>query len=97
MNYSFRWRNFRLFKDTGWVDIKPLTILIGPNDSGKSNIIAPLLLMKQTLESRDSNSSLIRKGKYINVGDFRDMTKDHLAKSIDFFVRFISDSEKNNY
>lgn len=33
------------------IDIKPLTILAGANSSGKSSIMQPLLLMKQTLHS----------------------------------------------
>ena len=33
------------------IEIRPLTILAGANSSGKSSIMQPLLLMKQTLES----------------------------------------------
>lgn len=33
------------------IDIKPLTILAGANSSGKSSIMQPLLLLKQTLEA----------------------------------------------
>ena len=33
------------------IEIAPLTILSGANSSGKSSIMQPLLLMKQTLES----------------------------------------------
>lgn len=33
------------------IEIKPLTILAGANSSGKSSIIQPLLLLKQTLEA----------------------------------------------
>ncbi|HUA98474.1 MAG TPA: AAA family ATPase [Terracidiphilus sp.] len=33
------------------VEIRPLTVLAGANSSGKSSIMQPLLLMKQTLES----------------------------------------------
>ncbi len=33
------------------IDIRPLTILAGANSSGKSSIMQPLLLMKQTLEA----------------------------------------------
>lgn len=34
------------------VEIRPLTVLAGANSSGKSSLMQPLLLMKQTLESR---------------------------------------------
>src|SRR5712692_2873329 len=33
------------------IEIRPLTILAGANSSGKSSIMQPLLLMKQTLEA----------------------------------------------
>ncbi len=33
------------------IDIKPLTVLAGANSSGKSSIMQPLLLLKQTLEA----------------------------------------------
>src|SRR5260370_34969956 len=33
------------------IEIAPLTILAGANSSGKSSMIQPLLLLKQTLES----------------------------------------------
>jgi hypothetical protein len=39
-----------LFKDSQ-IEIRPLTILAGANSSGKSSMMQPLLLLKQTLES----------------------------------------------
>src|SRR5438552_19053615 len=33
------------------IEIRPLTILAGANSSGKSSIMQPLLLLKQTLEA----------------------------------------------
>ncbi len=41
---------FKSLRDETSVEIRPLTILAGANSSGKSSIIQPLLLMKQTLE-----------------------------------------------
>jgi predicted ATPase len=41
------------------IDIKPLTILAGANSSGKSSIIQPLLLMKQTLYSPFSSDDAL--------------------------------------
>ena len=52
-DFEFRWNNFRSIVDSGWVDVRPITIFIGPNSSGKSSLFAPLLLLKQTLESGD--------------------------------------------
>jgi predicted ATPase len=40
------------------IEIRPLTILAGANSSGKSSIMQPLLLMKQTLESSTDYGAL---------------------------------------
>ena len=47
------------------IDIRPLTILAGANSSGKSSIMQPLLLMKQTLESPYSYGGLSLNGENI--------------------------------
>jgi energy-coupling factor transporter ATP-binding protein EcfA2 len=39
---SFRVRNFRNVHDSGWVDVENLTAIIGPNESGKSNLCEAL-------------------------------------------------------
>jgi len=43
---------FKSIADKQTIEISPLTILAGANSSGKSSIIQPLLLMKQTLEAQ---------------------------------------------
>ena len=65
--FRFRWKNFRSLKDTGWIDVKPLTIFIGSNNSGKTSLFNPLLIMKQTIESADLKLPLKTKGKYVKV------------------------------
>lgn len=42
---------FKSLRDESRIEVRPLTILAGANSSGKSSIMQPLLLMKQTLES----------------------------------------------
>jgi len=44
------------------IEIRPLTILAGANSSGKSSIIQPLLLLKQTLEARFDPGPLLLEG-----------------------------------
>jgi len=41
------------------IEVRPLTILSGANSSGKSSIMQPLLLMKQTLEATYDPGSLL--------------------------------------
>jgi hypothetical protein len=42
---------FKSISDEQKIEIRPLTILAGANSSGKSSIMQPLLLLKQTLEA----------------------------------------------
>src|SRR5699024_9729185 len=39
-------KNFRVFKDLATFEVRPITILVGPNNSGKSSFTKLLLLLK---------------------------------------------------
>lgn len=75
--YEVRWKNFKGFKDTGWRKIKPITILIGANNSGKTSFISPLLLMSQTITSRDSTSPLIVQGSLFDGGSMKELAHNY--------------------
>lgn len=87
--FDVRWRDFRSLEDTGWIEIKPITIVIGANASGKTSLIAPLLLLKQTLESADPTLALRTQGRYFNAGSYDNLVCRHEAKrTLAFSVRF---------
>jgi hypothetical protein len=87
--FSFRWENFRSFEDTSWVEAKPLTILIGPNNSGKTSLILPLLIMKQTLDSLDFDLPLLTRGEFASIGWFEDFIFIHdVSRLLSFHIRF---------
>ena len=44
-------KGFKSIAEECAIDIHPLTILAGANSSGKSSIMQPLLMLKQTLEA----------------------------------------------
>ncbi|MBE3143698.1 MAG: AAA family ATPase [Planctomycetes bacterium] len=48
------------------VEIRPLTILAGANSSGKSSIMQPLLLLKQTLDATSDPGALLLDGPNIS-------------------------------
>jgi predicted ATP-dependent endonuclease of OLD family len=52
--------NFRIFKDRINLDFRAITLLTGPNNSGKSSAIKALLLLRDTLVKSDSNNSTSR-------------------------------------
>ncbi|MBN8566895.1 MAG: DUF3696 domain-containing protein [Flavobacteriales bacterium] len=86
LNYiEVRWKNFKGFKDTGWVKIKPITIILGSNNCGKTSFLAPFLLMNQTINSRDRFSPLILKGDMFDGGNYQEIVKDYITENEIFF------------
>ena len=83
--YEVRWKNFKGFQDTGWVKIKPITILLGPNNSGKTSFISPFLLMNQTISSRDAATPLIIKGKMYDGGNINELSHGYNLENEIFF------------
>lgn len=73
----FRVKNFKCFRDTGPLDIRPITILLGLNSSGKSTILQALMALKQTVSSRDNTTSLIADGEYVKLGTYTDFVHGH--------------------
>ena len=55
------------------IAVKPLTILAGANSSGKSSIMQPLLLMKQTLEAPYDPGVFKLDGPNVVFSSFREM------------------------
>jgi AAA ATPase domain len=54
---------FKSLRDLTEIEIRPLTILAGANSSGKSSMLQPILMMKQTLEaSFDAGALLLNSG-----------------------------------
>lgn len=53
---------FKSIRDRQWIDVRPLTILAGANSSGKSSIVQPLLLLKQTLDAPYDPGALLLDG-----------------------------------
>jgi len=87
---QMRLQNFRLFKDTGWFRLAPLTCLVGRNSSGKSSIITALLLLKQSIEQEALSSTvtpLSLNGPYCDLGNYRDVIHHH-DESLDLSVSF---------
>ncbi len=78
---NIRLRNFKAFKDTGDISIAPLTVLTGPNSSGKSAIIRAMMALRQTVENRDMNTAFVPTGDYVDLGTFEDFAFKHDVQS----------------
>lgn len=77
-------RNFKAWRDTGSLELAPLTILFGPNSSGKSSINHLLVMLKQTVRSPDRNSvfDLGDETALVNLGSFRDLIFRHELRRV---------------
>lgn len=53
---------YKSLRDQVDVELRPLTLLAGANSSGKSSLIQPVLLLKQTLESGSDPGPLLLNG-----------------------------------
>lgn len=59
---SIRVRGYKSISNEQSIEIKPLTVLAGANSSGKSSIMQPLLLLKQSLEASYDPGALLLDG-----------------------------------
>lgn len=58
-------KGFKSIAEECAIDIRPLTILAGANSSGKSSIMQPLLMLKQTLEAPYDPGPLLIDGPHV--------------------------------
>jgi hypothetical protein len=64
---------FKSHKDTQDIALRPLTLLAGGNSSGKSSLLQPLLLMKQTIETPFEPPPLYLGGPIVSLDNAADL------------------------
>ena len=70
---ALRLTGFKCYGEpTGDIPLAPLTIIVGPNNAGKSTLLHALLLFKQTIED-PSQATLVTTGPLVDAGGFRDI------------------------
>jgi AAA15 family ATPase/GTPase len=74
---EFQITNFKAFSGPETLPIRPLTLIFGPNSSGKSSIFQCLLMLKQTIESADAKTNLLIKGDLVDLGSYREFIHRH--------------------
>ena len=65
---GFGVENFRVFKEHTWFDFAPITVLVGPNSSGKSSVNKALLLLKNIIVKSDFDFKIDE--SYLQLGGF---------------------------
>lgn len=59
-------RGFKSIVDEQQIELRPLTLLAGANSSGKSSMMQPILLLKQTLEATSDPGALLLDGPNVH-------------------------------
>jgi AAA15 family ATPase/GTPase len=66
---SISFKNYKSFRQKTKLEIKPLTILVGPNNAGKSSITNLFALFKQSTNGKyDPNRFFVFNGKEGVIG-----------------------------
>lgn len=82
-----RLRNLRSFSNTDhndFVELKPLTIFIGKNSSGKSTFLRSLPLLRQSIEAR-TTGPILWYGAYVDFGAFSEAIKHGASDKVIYF------------
>ena len=70
-----RWylNRFKSFTSATDLDLRPITVLTGPNSAGKSSVIQSMLLLAQALTDKNSKNALLLNGSLITCGTTEDI------------------------
>ncbi len=98
---KLRLENYKAWKGKREVQLAPVTLLLGTNSSGKTSLLQPLLLLKQTVESPDRKLPLYLGGQpqdLLSLGSFKELvsgqdSKTQLAFGIEYEIDTSSDEE----
>lgn len=75
-------KNLRSLKDTGEIDIKPITILVGKNSVGKSTFLRSFPLLRQSCEKK-TRSPILWYGNLVDFGEFQNSLNRDSARNIE--------------
>jgi hypothetical protein len=70
---QLRLKNLKSFSGDHAVDLRPITVIYGPNSAGKSSLLQALLLLKQSIEAR----TLVTQGELTDGGSFEGLVHRH--------------------
>ena len=82
-----QFKNFRYFRDTGRIPIRPFTILVGENSSGKTSFLAGLNHLFGLMEGSyvDLNPAPFELGSFKDIVFQRQVAQAHGNSHTNFF------------
>lgn len=82
--FSFGLENLRRLKDVERIEIRPITLLVGRNSSGKSSYLRALPLLRQSSMTRTS-SPILWYGDFVDFGSYEGAISDNdVSKKMSF-------------
>ena len=85
-------KNFRVFKEKTTFQLRPFTILTGPNNSGKSSIIKLLLLLKN-----NSENLFFEEGNHNLESYEKSLNRDSKSKKLEIDFQVYDYDHSNSY
>ncbi len=84
---SLRIKNLRILEDTGYIDLKPITLLLGGNSCGKSTFLRTLPLIRQSVETK-TTGTILWFGDFVDFGSYQEaINKDKASDGISLSFR----------
>lgn len=84
---TLRLTNYRCFEDTGTIELKPLTFLVGANSSGKSSFLKFFPLLKQSMNIQ-RNGVFLWLSNNVDFQDFRNTVRNGTGSiGVSFIVK----------
>ena len=71
---------YKSIRDKTTIEVRPLTILAGANSSGKSSIMQPMLMMKQTLDATHDPGPLLLDGPHVRFTQYEQFIPKNIEK-----------------
>lgn len=96
---SFRIKNIKSFKDSGEIEVKPITIFVGKNSCGKSSLLRFPIVLAQTATS-NTDSPIMFYGKMLDYGNYEDVVFGGKKDNIEFAIHYdvnINDLQDERY
>ncbi|MFJ5415334.1 AAA family ATPase [Pectobacterium carotovorum] len=89
-------KNFRSFSKKSFIELKPITIFVGKNSSGKSSFLRTFPLLRQSTEE-NKTGPILWYGRYVDYGDFSEViSRNSENEAIEFFFNLQINSENTS-
>lgn len=89
-------KHYKLFKNKQNLVIKPLTIVIGKNNTGKSSILKLLILLESALNTKEKQLFDLNYENQNLAEHYKDLIYGKFSRGLEIGLKFNTKSKKNN-